>query len=122
MVNEISALEKSSFWLIHVVDIADPLLDKQIESVEQILKEMALDVHERIILLNKADIVDETWQQHLCERYSAYAVSAMEPKTLRPILQLIERRLWRNDELDDVDNALNDTENFDIEIIDTEPR
>ena len=75
---------------------------------------MDLDNHERIILLNKADIVDETWQQHLCERYNAYAVSAMEPKSLRPILQLIERRLWRNDDLDDAEMS-------NMEIVETEP-
>lgn len=86
--------------LIHVVDISDPLLDGQIESVERILDEMELTDHERIILLNKADKVDLEWQEHLCERYHAYAVSAMQTKSLTPILQLIERRLWQEDDLD----------------------
>lgn len=87
--------------LIHVVDISDPLLDNQIKSVEGILEEMDLLGHERIILFNKADKVDLAWQQDLCERYNAYAVSALEQKTLRPILQLVERRLWHHEDLGD---------------------
>ena len=87
--------------LIHVVDISDPLLDNQIKSVEDILAEMDLLGHERIILFNKADKVDLAWQQELCERYNAYAVSALEQKTLRPILQLVERRLWHHENPDD---------------------
>ena len=38
----------------------------------------------------------------------------MEPKSLRPILRLIERRLWRHDDLDDAEMG-------NVEIVETEP-
>ena len=80
--------------LIHVVDISDPMMDAQIESVCEILKEMNLDRHERLVLLNKCDQVDPETQTERCLEYGAYAVSAVEPKTLKPVLELVESRLW----------------------------
>ena len=69
-------------------------MDAQIESVYEILKEMNLDGHERLILLNKCDQVDPETQTERCLEYGAYAVSAVEPKTLKPVLELVESRLW----------------------------
>ena len=86
--------------LIHVVDMADPQMASHIKSVEEILSDMDLLDHERIILLNKADKIEPELQESLCEQYGAYGVSAQNPKTLRPILELIQRKLWQTDDLE----------------------
>lgn len=85
--------------LIHVVDISDPHMASHIKSVEDILSDMDLLDHDRIILLNKADRVESELQESLCEQYGAYGVSSHNPKTLRPILELIQRKLWKTEDV-----------------------
>ena len=85
--------------LIHVVDISDPQMASHIKSVEDILADMDLLEHDRIILLNKSDKIEAELEESLCEQYGAYGVSAQNPKTLRPILELIERKLWQTEDL-----------------------
>ena len=70
--------------LIHVVDMSDPQMAAHIESVHEILSDMDLLGHDRIILLNKADKVEPELQESLCVQYGAYGVSAQNPKNTPP--------------------------------------
>jgi GTP-binding protein HflX len=81
--------------LVHLVDASNPQALAQIESVEKILHELKLNDIPRLIALNKADLLDETSLNSL-ERsllfdksYESVTVSAIQPKTLKPLLEKI---------------------------------
>jgi GTPase len=81
--------------LIHVVDASNPRSLQQIESVDKILQELALNKIPRLIVLNKADLSDEIslealQRQLLFDKGSeSVAVSAIKPNTLKPLLEKI---------------------------------
>jgi GTP-binding protein HflX len=81
--------------LVHVVDASNPQVLAQIESVDKILNELELNDIPRFIVLNKADLLDEISLKALersllfdksCE---SVTVSAIQPKTLKPLLEKI---------------------------------
>jgi len=88
--------------LIHLVDASSPQALAQIESVDKILNELKLSDIPRFIVLNKADLLDEVSAQSL-ERsilfdksYESVTVSAIQPKTLKPLLEKIGEILAKN--------------------------
>lgn len=100
--------------LIHVVDAANPRLRQQIESVERILTELELSHIPRMIVFNKADLLDEETIAALLRQaekdgtQDAVAVSALEQKTLTPMLEKIGALLAKNLTEFDVYNLAND--------------
>jgi len=81
--------------LVHVVDAANPQALAHIESVDKILHELDLNKIPRLIVLNKADLLDETSVQAL-ERtilfdkdLESMAVSAIQSQTLKPLLERV---------------------------------
>jgi GTP-binding protein HflX len=99
-----STLEEiaGSCLLIHLVDAANPRVRQQIESVERVLAELKFDQIPRLLVLNKADLVDSEAlgalkRQAACEDAADYlAISALRPQTLLPMLERIGRMLSRN--------------------------
>ena len=83
--------------LVHVVDIADPQMEEQIFSVDQILAETDLDDKPRLLVFNKVDLRDGEVAQNLCQLHGAFGVSALDRATLRPLLEAIEARLWQEE-------------------------
>jgi GTP-binding protein HflX len=88
--------------LVHLVDASSPQALAQIESVDKILSELKLNDIPRFIVLNKADLLDEVSLQSL-ERsllfdksYESVTVSAIQPKTLKPLLEKIGEILVRD--------------------------
>ncbi|MCA1638103.1 MAG: GTPase HflX, partial [Acidobacteria bacterium] len=84
-----------SDMLVHVVDAANPQALAHIESVDKILHELQLNNIPRLIVLNKADLLDKISLEAL-ERTILFdkdresmAVSAIQPKTLKPLLERI---------------------------------
>jgi GTPase len=81
--------------LIHVVDASNPRAVQQIESVDKILGELKLNPIPQIIVLNKADLLDEISLEALERQISLdksaeiVAISAIEAKTLRPLVEKI---------------------------------
>jgi GTP-binding protein HflX len=79
--------------LLHLIDAANPRWLQQLESVERILTELDFARIPRLVVFNKADLVDdETLAAHM--RLAAQngareciSVSAMRPQTLRPMLE-----------------------------------
>jgi len=88
--------------LVHVVDMSDPQAQAQIESVEQILDDMDLLEKPRLKVLNKSDLLEPEIAENLGQLHQAFTVSAFDRRTLRPLLETIEARLW-NPRLDGVD-------------------
>ena len=81
--------------LVHVVDASNAQAMQQIESVDKILLELELNKIPRLIVLNKADLMDEVSLQAL-ERSILFdkdresvAISAINPKSLSPLLEKI---------------------------------
>lgn len=81
--------------LVHVVDAANPQALQQIESVDKILHELELNNIPRLIVLNKADLIDEISLQAL-ERtilfdkdLESVAISAIQSKSLKPLVEKI---------------------------------
>jgi GTP-binding protein HflX len=88
--------------LLHLVDAANPRWLQQLESVERILTELDYAQIPRLVVFNKADIVDdETLAANM--RFAAQngereciSISAMKPQTLRPMLERAGALLARN--------------------------
>ena len=85
----------SSSLLVHVVDAANPRALQQIEAVEKILADLKLNEIPQLIVLNKADLLDEASlealkrQIELDKHSESVTVSAIQPNSLRPMLKRI---------------------------------
>lgn len=88
--------------LIHVVDAANPQCLAHIESVDKILTELSLKEIPQLIVLNKADLLDDASIQALKRQilldksYESVAISAITPKTLVPLFERIGELLAKN--------------------------
>ncbi|RME69462.1 MAG: GTPase HflX, partial [Nitrospirae bacterium] len=83
--------------LVHVVDISSPRFEAQIESVERILRDLGLDEKPRILVFNKIDLVDEEMVRNVLNRYEGVAISALNRETFYPLIEAIERQLWKEE-------------------------
>ncbi|HKY73558.1 MAG TPA: GTPase HflX [Nitrospira sp.] len=81
--------------LIHVVDASAADIDIQISAVEKILQDLTLDTLPRTLVFNKCDRLPRHEAELLCRRYRAIGVSALQPETLEPLLDHLERELAR---------------------------
>ncbi|MEP6923902.1 MAG: GTPase HflX [Pyrinomonadaceae bacterium] len=101
--------------LIHVVDASNPRCLQQIESVERILTDLKLNEIPRLIVFNKADLLDEVEINALLRQTSiekqaeCLAVSAIKPQTLRALLEEIGKVLAKN--LSEISNERSTTDN-----------
>ena len=88
--------------LLHVVDASNPQSLAHIESVEKILGELKLNEIPRLIVFNKADLIDENsinalQRQILLDKGSeSVAVSAINPKSLSPLFEKIGEKLVKD--------------------------
>jgi GTP-binding protein HflX len=85
--------------LLHVVDVADPRLEKKYEAVVRILEELKLDGIERLVVLNKADLVDPREVANGVARYAGVAVSAAKRQGMGELIRAAEERLGRDEPL-----------------------
>lgn len=79
--------------LIHVVDAGAKDIDAHILAVETVLSELGLDSIPRTLALNKCDRLAQGEVDVLCRRYRAIGISALQPDTLPPLLEYLERQL-----------------------------
>ena len=63
--------------LLHVVDASDPNLEKKMDAVGRVLDDLDLRSIPRLVVMNKADLVDASLLDGLCRRFEAVAVSAI---------------------------------------------
>jgi len=81
--------------LVHVVDSSNPNAVAQVESVEKILLDLKLNEIPQIIVFNKSDLIDEDSlnalmrQIELEKQRETVAISAVDSKTLRPLVEKI---------------------------------
>jgi GTPase len=81
--------------LLHVVDAADPRLEEKLRAVERLVDELKLFEIDRLIVLNKADLVAEAELAALVKRYDGVAVSAVKRQGLARLVAAAEERLGR---------------------------
>jgi GTP-binding protein HflX len=84
---------EQSDLLIHLVDASSPQLENQIASVNRILGELKLDAIPRLVVFNKMDLTDREELINQQELYNAIAISALDRKTLEPLVNEISARL-----------------------------
>jgi GTP-binding protein HflX len=79
--------------LLHLVDASAKDPDAQIKAVEAILSELDLGGIPRVLVLNKCDRLPPEQAAALCRRYEAIGVSALRLETLKPMIEMLARRL-----------------------------
>lgn len=91
-----------SSLLLHVVDASNEQCLAHIESVNKILSDLKLNEIQRLIVLNKADLLDEVSLQALKRQISLdkssenVAISAIQPKSLSPLFEKIGEKIAKN--------------------------
>lgn len=91
-----------SNMLIHLVDAANPRWEQQLEAVERILNELGLGQIPRLVVFNKADLVDplslDSMLRQAAQRGSrnCLSITATRPQTLRPMLEQASALLSRD--------------------------
>jgi GTPase len=76
--------------LLHIVDAAAADIDVQITAVVDILRDLDLDAIPRMLVFNKCDQMPASQVEPLCRRYHAIGISALQPETLRPLLDELD--------------------------------
>ncbi len=79
---------EGSNLLLHLVDASSPTMEAQIASVERILADLELATIPRLIVLNKSDMVPEERLENMLHTHAgAIAISALDPKSLVPLVE-----------------------------------
>lgn len=80
--------------LLHVVDVSDDEFEERIEAVDRILGELGLGDKETILIFNKTDLLSPETAQTLARRYDAIAVSALDAKSMTPLIDKVSMELF----------------------------
>jgi GTP-binding protein HflX len=81
--------------LLHVVDAKSAYAAEHIDSVRRILRELEIDKPE-ILVFNKTDKMDDIFLEMLrADQPDAVFVSALDRKTLAPLLEKVQAYFWR---------------------------
>ncbi|MCP9472046.1 MAG: GTPase HflX [Nitrospira sp.] len=81
--------------LLHVVDAGVSDIDGQIAAVADIIRDLDLDEIPRVLVFNKCDRLPAQQVDLLCRRYHAIGISALQPHTWPPLLEVIEKAASR---------------------------
>ncbi|MCP9446287.1 MAG: GTPase HflX [Nitrospira sp.] len=81
--------------LLHVVDAGVSDIDMQIAAVADIINDLDLDEIPRVLVFNKCDRLPAQQVDLLCRRYHAIGISALQPQTWPPLLEVIEKATSR---------------------------
>ena len=95
--------------LLHVVDASNPRFEDQITQVRAILAELELGDKPELLVYNKADLLDEMKKKDTVaflrvrqssRTQNSVTVSARDRKSLKPLLDELQRRFWTLEEWD----------------------
>jgi len=83
--------------LLHVVDLSDERFEYYIGQVNQVLGEIGANATPQILVLNKTDIVDDTFEKLVRSRFpEAVFISALQKSHIGDLLARIEAQLFQN--------------------------
>lgn len=94
--------------LLHVVDCTNPRFTEQIKEVEATLAELDLGDKESLLLYNKADLLPAMKAseplafmktKHSSKQLGAFLISAMDKRSLSPLIEQLQRRFWPEENL-----------------------
>jgi GTP-binding protein HflX len=89
--------------LVHLVDASNPRFEDQISQVRTILSELGLAEKPEIVVFNKIDRLEGLKRKDTIaflriaqarRRHNAISVTALDRKTLSPLLDELKRRFW----------------------------
>lgn len=89
--------------LLHIVDLSNSRYEDQIRQVEDILEELDLSEKPRLLVFNKCDLLPALKKSNplafirtrqAIRTYGAISISALDPKSLSPLLDEMEKRFW----------------------------
>jgi len=78
---------EGSHVLIHLVDASSAQLESHIASVQKILADLNLSGIPRLLVFNKSDLLSEGELSNLRQAFSAVMISALDGKTLVPMIE-----------------------------------
>jgi GTP-binding protein HflX len=67
------------------------------ESVDKLLNEIGLDEIPRLVVFNKADLVNPLWAKVIAARFNGVVCSALDAGTFADLLREIEKRVWNEE-------------------------
>ncbi len=85
--------------LLHLVDLSSPRFDEQIKSVDRILDSLNLGAQQRLLVFNKVDQVSSADLPHICRRYDAIAISALQRNSFGVLLDALQRLFWAEEDI-----------------------
>lgn len=81
--------------LIHVIDGSNPSHDQHVVTTHKLLNELGLESIPRLVVYNKTDQLDPRHAAMLAHEHDGVALSALDRKTLLPLLRRLDRMLFR---------------------------
>jgi len=79
--------------LIHLVDASSPQLENHIASVVKILEELNLSEIPRLLVFNKADLLNEDELENMKRAHPAVVISALNRNSLLPMIERVGEML-----------------------------
>jgi GTP-binding protein HflX len=92
--------------LLHVVDVSAPDIERRIEAVREVLREIGQDQTPELLVFNQADRMKNGEAQAIASRLGGMAVSATTREGLAEFLVRAEAVLWNERAGDDADDVL----------------
>jgi GTP-binding protein HflX len=81
--------------LLHVVDASDSNLERKMDAVNRVLADLDLKSIPKLLVMNKADLVDPSVIDGLCQRFEAVPVSAIRRQGLDLLIATAESQIHR---------------------------
>jgi len=101
---------EDSDLLIHLVDASNPHFEGHISAVEKIISDLELARLPRLLVFNKSDLIDPDQARRLAESRRALAVSAVDKRSLLPLVDRVAEIVGATRISDDAPNAEDSTE------------
>jgi GTP-binding protein HflX len=79
--------------LVHLVDASSPQLENHIASVVKILEELNLSEIPRLLVFNKADLLNEDELENMKRAHPAVVISALNRNSLLPMIERVGEML-----------------------------
>jgi GTPase len=80
--------------LLHIVDVSDPHKEQHVKVVESILSDLKIDKPERLLVLNKLDLVSSEEVEVMEKHLTAIAISAKTRMGFEKLLNRVAENLW----------------------------
>ncbi|MFH1112603.1 MAG: GTPase HflX [Pseudomonadota bacterium] len=81
--------------LLHVIDCANPAFETQTAAVEKLLEQLDFQDIPLLRVFNKTDLLGPEVADNICERFNGISVSALDSRTLPPLIRKMEDEILR---------------------------